>query len=222
MPSLAGQPRNTTMTGTSSPTQESAHPALSVKAKSKRQTLIFGALIVVLVSALIVGRGTRDTTDQARIDRIAADVKCPTCQGLSVGQSKAESAKLIYEEIARQVVSGKSDVEVRSYLVSRYGQGQFLRPEATGIASIAWIAPIVALVLAVAGLILAFRRWSRRSIRALTDDDEIIVDAARRRLHSTRHADLARQRDGQPVNDPSMTEAVSDAIAAKGTVVNRE
>jgi cytochrome c-type biogenesis protein CcmH/NrfF len=160
----------------------------SAKPNSTRLTWIFGALIFLLIGALIVGRGGHDTSKQARIDRIAADVKCPTCQGLSVGQSKAESARLIYDEIARQVASGKTDGEIRSYLVTRYGQGQFLRPDATGIASIAWIAPIVALVLALAGLILAFRRWGRRSIRALTDDDELVVAAALRRSRSASDA----------------------------------
>ena len=134
-------------------------------------------MLIIAVGALIIGRGSAPVTAAARAERIASGVKCPTCQGLSVAQSKAGPARAIYSEITRQVAAGASDDDVRAYLVSRYGVSELLRPEATGAGSVVWIAPVTLLVLAVAGLAVAFRRWRPSGIAA-TDDDRVLVASA--------------------------------------------
>ena len=51
-------------------------------------------LAVVLVVALIIGSGARSGSETVsqRVDRIARDVRCPSCLGLSVAESDALSA----------------------------------------------------------------------------------------------------------------------------------
>ena len=144
----------------------------------KRVALIVGCLLL-LIGALIVGQGTTSNSVRARTDRIASDIKCPTCQGLSVKQSSAGPAKAIYAEIQRQVTEGQTDAKIRGYLVSRFGTEQLLRPEATGVTSVVWIAPVVFGVLAFAGLLFAFARWRPKSLVPLSDADEALVAAFR-------------------------------------------
>lgn len=134
-------------------------------------------MLIISIGALIIGRGNAPVTAATRAERIASGVKCPTCQGLSVAQSKAGPARAIYSEITRQVAAGASDDDVRAYLVSRYGVSELLRPEATGAGSVVWIAPVTLLVLAVAGLAVAFRRWRPSGIAA-TEDDRMLVASA--------------------------------------------
>jgi cytochrome c-type biogenesis protein CcmH len=140
--------------------------------------VIVGCLLL-LIGALIVGKGTTSNSVQARTDRIAADIKCPTCQGLSVKQSSAGPAKAIYAEIQRQVAEGQTDANIRGYLVSRFGTEQLLRPEATGVSSVVWIAPVVFGVLALAGLLFAFARWRKNTSEPLDPEDEALVAAFR-------------------------------------------
>lgn len=142
-----------------------------------RRWLPIVCMLTAVVGALIIGRGEAPVTEAARAERIAAGVKCPTCQGLSVAQSKAGPARAIYTEITRQVAAGASDDDVRAYLVSRYGVSELLRPKATGAGSVVWIAPVALAVLAAAGLVVAFRRWRPSGIAA-TDDDRVLVAAA--------------------------------------------
>ena len=73
---------------------------------SKARLAVIVGCLLLLVGALFVGRATESNSVRARTDRIASDIKCPTCQGLSVQQSKAGTAKAIYSEIERQVVEG--------------------------------------------------------------------------------------------------------------------
>ena len=150
---------------------------------ARRRTLVLAVLALAVVALLIAGRGDSSDTIRARTDRIAGSIMCPTCQGLSVAQSKADTAQAIYTEIERQVKAGQTDAQVRAYLVSRFGEQQLLRPENTGIGSIAWIAPVVVLVVGLAALVRVFRR-SRPSTEAVTADDRLRVAEALRHLHN--------------------------------------
>ena len=138
---------------------------------------VIGALALVTL-VLFLGRGvSTPETVTSRADRIASEIRCPTCQGLSVRASKAAGARAIYAEITRQVESGEKDTDIRAFLVDRFGTSELLRPRATGIGSIVWIAPVVVLVVGAAVLINIFAR-TRRSTLAATDDDRALVAAA--------------------------------------------
>ena len=138
---------------------------------------VVGALAVVTL-VLFLGRGvSTPETVTSRADRIASEIRCPTCQGLSVRASKAAGARAIYAEITRQVESGEKDTDIRAFLVDRFGTSELLRPRATGIGSIVWIAPVVVVVVGAAVLINIFAR-TRRSTVAATDDDRALVAAA--------------------------------------------
>jgi cytochrome c-type biogenesis protein CcmH/NrfF len=154
------------------------------RGSNARLAVIVGCLLL-LFGALVVGHGTSSNSVRARTDRIASDIKCPTCQGLSVKQSSAGPAKAIYAEIQRQVIEGQTDANIRGYLVSRFGTEQLLRPEATGVTSIVWIAPVVFGVFAFAGLLLAFARWRPKTHEQLSAADEALVATFR----SERHGD---------------------------------
>ena len=63
-------------------------------------------------------------------------------------------------EIARQVDTGTvSDDQIINYIEQRFGSKVLLVPRATGIDALVWALPAAALVCAVVGLGVAFRRW---------------------------------------------------------------
>jgi cytochrome c-type biogenesis protein CcmH/NrfF len=148
-----------------------------------RPWLPIAALGVVVALALFLGRGTADTTVAARAERIANGIKCAVCQGLSVAQSKAGSARAIYDEITRQVEAGRTDADIRGYVAGRYGAELLLRPSSSGASAVVWIAPVAFGVLALGGLAVAFRKWRpAASEDALSDVDRALVARARRTL----------------------------------------
>jgi cytochrome c-type biogenesis protein CcmH len=167
------------MNETATPTVKTTATVVPGQSKSRLPLVVIAGCLLLLVGALIVGQGNTSNSVRARTDRIASDIKCPTCQGLSVKQSSAGTAKAIYSEIERQVVEGQSDASIRGYLVSRFGTEQLLRPESTGVGSIVWIAPVVFVILALAGLAFAFARWSRKENLQPSSDDEALVAAFR-------------------------------------------
>jgi cytochrome c-type biogenesis protein CcmH len=139
-------------------------------------------MAAVLAGALTLGvtRADGPRTNDERVEAIAKTIKCPVCRSESVFDSKADASQNLRDEIARQVAAGRTDNEVRAYINARFqDQGLLLVPPKTGIDSLVWVLPVVALVLAAGGLAVAFRRWRLAPDTVPTDDDRVLVDAAR-------------------------------------------
>jgi cytochrome c-type biogenesis protein CcmH len=148
-----------------------------------RRAVGYAGMLVVLAVALVIGihRADAPRTDQQRIDAIAKSLKCPVCTSESVYESRASISLDIKDEIAREVHAGQSATQIKAQLASRYGQDSLLLPPRSGLAGLVWALPAIALVLAVAGLVVAFRRWRALSLAsAATDADRALVEAARR------------------------------------------
>jgi cytochrome c-type biogenesis protein CcmH len=147
-----------------------------------RKWLPWLAMGVLLVGALAVGASDDGggRTTEARVSAIAKEVRCPTCQGLSVEESEAATARAVRDEIRRRVEAGERDGEVRAYLVSRFGKDILLKPDASGVGGLVWALPVVAAVCALGGLAFAFRRWRATDDAGVTEEDRALVEQARR------------------------------------------
>ena len=124
--------------------------------------LAWAALAAVILVALVIGVTDRNpATADERARNIGRTVMCPACSGETVADSQAPVAVNIRKQIARKVAEGESDDEIRDDLAATYGDRVILNPPKSGIAGLVWVLPVAVLVAAFAGLVLAFRRWSR-------------------------------------------------------------
>ena len=120
------------------------------------------ALGIVVIAALFVGTRQEGTkTDEERAAAIAETIACPACNGQSVASSDAIASQNIRTEIARRVADGESDDAIRAAFADRFGEDILLNPPRSGAAALVWVIPVVAVVVAAAGLTIAFRRWRR-------------------------------------------------------------
>jgi cytochrome c-type biogenesis protein CcmH len=106
--------------------------------------LALGGLVAVM--ALRPG-GAPSQGEVAR--QIAAELRCPDCQGLSVADSSSPSALEIRRQIEAQLSAGRSPDQVRQSFVDRYGEWILLSPTAP----IAWLLPFGVLLTAIAILV---------------------------------------------------------------------
>jgi len=77
---------------------------------------------------------------------------CPVCPGETIDQSQVEIAKQMRIIVRNMLSQGASDDEVIDFFIDRYGISIVGDPPKQGISLIAWIVPLVALILG--GLIL--------------------------------------------------------------------
>lgn len=138
------------------------------------------ALAAVVVGALVIGSGSGDgdPSPAARTRRLAAGLRCPVCQGLSVADSPSPTARAITDDIRRRVDAGESDGVIRRAYVDRYGEEILLSPPEDAFVALVWALPVAALLLAAGGLALAFRRWRGDVPGAPTDADRELVERA--------------------------------------------
>jgi cytochrome c-type biogenesis protein CcmH len=141
--------------------------------------LLLSALLVV---ALALGaRGSnRPHTSSQRVQHIAAQLRCPVCEGQTVADSDALISRDIRGVIQQRVVAGQPDQQILSFIVRQY-PGTLLTPPATGVGMIVWALPVLAFVVALGGLGLAFARWRTRPGVTVTDADRALVEQALRR-----------------------------------------
>jgi len=138
------------------------------------------AMAVILGTALIIGTlgSSGPVTQQDRVMAIARTLKCPVCSGESVAESDVDASKLIRTDIAQRLEQGQSASQIRSYYAGRYGEGILLTPSSSGVSSLVWIVPVIALVASAAVLIGVFRRWRvRGDVHATEADRELVADA---------------------------------------------
>lgn len=145
----------------------------------------YALLVLVLLGALAyAARPSGHDSQQARVDRITAEVRCPQCQGLSAKDSDAPAAQAVRVAVADMVRQSQSDAQIRASLAHDYGNGILLRPPSTGVGGLVWALPIVAVICAAAGLAVVFARGRHRGVLAASDADVALVASARRRRKS--------------------------------------
>jgi cytochrome c-type biogenesis protein CcmH len=152
--------------------------AASTHARVRRRAAWGALAVVVVVSLFVAGRGASTQTAAQEAASIASEVRCPTCEGQSAEVSDAPAAKAVRTFVLQQVQAGQSRGQIERALEDRYGSDILLRPPASGIAGLVWVLPVVALVIALAALAAAFRRWRIVGETPLSDADRDLVAEA--------------------------------------------
>ncbi|MGZ7036057.1 MAG: cytochrome c-type biogenesis protein [Ilumatobacteraceae bacterium] len=138
-------------------------------------------LVMVVVGLLAVGaaREAAPRSPKERVEDISKRLACPICEGESVFESRNADSDAIRVEIARQVDLGTvSDDQIINFIAQRFGSKVLLVPRATGIDALVWALPAAALVCAVVGLGVAFRRWKSAADTIPDDADRALVAEA--------------------------------------------
>ena len=120
--------------------------------------LIIGlAALVCMAAASDPGERLADPAQEARARDLFREIRCLVCQNESIDDSQAELAHDLREIVRGQVEQGRSDAQIRAFLVERYGEFVLLRPPFSAGNAILWLTPVLAL-LAGGGLMIVLLR----------------------------------------------------------------
>jgi cytochrome c-type biogenesis protein CcmH len=142
-----------------------------------------GLAIGVLAATAVLAIGdAAPRTPAERAEALAAELRCPDCQGLSVADSPTRSAQEMRRQIDELVADGASDEDVRAHFTARYGEWIRLAPSAPAV----WLIPFAAVAIGVATL---FAWLARHRPRASEPDVAARpTDEERQRLHDEAEA----------------------------------
>ena len=103
----------------------------------------------------------RDTALERLTRGVAAQLRCPVCQGLSLADSPSELALEMKDVVRDQLAAGRTPDEVKAYFVAKYGEWILLEPPRRGVNLVAYLLPGVAIVAGLGVIWLMLGRWTR-------------------------------------------------------------
>jgi cytochrome c-type biogenesis protein CcmH/NrfF len=147
--------------------------------------LIAGAALLALaaVAALQLLRPAGPPSASEQAAAIAAELRCPDCQALSVAESRTAAATAIRGEITAQLAAGRTPAQIRHHFIERYGEWILLAPTDP----LAWWLPAAALLSAAA----IFGWWWLRGRRLIPREMPTVppvTDADRQRVRDAAEA----------------------------------
>jgi cytochrome c-type biogenesis protein CcmH len=82
---------------------------------------------------------------EARARSLQRQLRCLVCQGESIDESGATLAADLRHLVRQQIADGKSDPEIKDYLVARYGDFVLMKPPLKPETYLLWLAPFIIL-----------------------------------------------------------------------------
>jgi cytochrome c-type biogenesis protein CcmH len=119
-----------------------------------------------------------DPVTEQRLISISEEMRCLVCQNESLAGSRSDLANDLRREIRTLIKEGKSDDQIRAFMVERYGDFVLYRPPVKPLTWLLWIGPFVILVIGVAFLFAYLRRRNTLAPnKTLTAEDNQKIDA---------------------------------------------
>lgn len=134
------------------------------------------ALLVALAAVALMGSASEpterlpDPAQEARARVLFKEVRCLVCQNESIDDSEAQLAGDLRRIVREQVKAGRSDGEIRAFLVQRYGEFVLLKPRFSAGNAALWLAPVG--VLLVGGVLMVGLLRRRRTVETELSQDE--------------------------------------------------
>ncbi len=114
-----------------------------------------------------------DPVVEQRLVIIAEELRCLVCQNESLAGSRADLAMDLRREVRTLIKAGKTDAEIKEFLVSRYGDFVLYRPPVKPTTWLLWFGPLLLLIGAVWLLISIIKRNQKQK-------NTPVLDAAQR------------------------------------------
>ena len=114
---------------------------------------------------------------QQRYKALTHELRCMKCQNNSIADSPAGLAYDLRLQVKEQLIAGKSDDEIRAYMVQRYGNVILFSPPLESSTAWIWVVPGLAVL---AGLVIGIRIVRRRATLVASDDSPVDAEESSR------------------------------------------
>ena len=106
------------------------------------------AVIGAMLLAVSLGAGAQaldvakpDPVVEARLKALGEELRCLVCQNQTIADSAAPLALDLRNQIRTQIAQGRSDDEIRDYMVQRYGDFVLYKPPFKATTALLWVGP---------------------------------------------------------------------------------
>ena len=146
----------------------------------KTMMVILFSLYWQITYAAIEVYDFKTPAEEQRFQALIGELRCPKCQNQNLSGSDAPIAKDLKDRTYQLLQEGKTDNEIRDYMVDRYGDFISYKPPVRSTTYLLWFGPFILLVMVV--LIIIFRRRQvKPDASALTPEESARLAALLKR-----------------------------------------
>ena len=140
-------------------------------------TMAIGILLAFSVFAGPIDTYTfPDEVTKKRFAELTYELRCPKCQNQNLADSNSPIAEDLRKEVYDMLIDGRSDGEIMTFMVERYGEFVLYRPRVNSLTYALWFGPIVFVLI---GGFVVFMLVRRKD-----DKPEHLSDAQKQQLKS--------------------------------------
>src|SRR4051812_24569221 len=146
----------------------------------------------LLILAVLLQPASNSDLDQ-RVMKLSQQFRCLVCQNETIADSHAELAADLREQIREQMIAGRTDAQITTFLTDRYGDFVLYRPRVAPKTYALWFGPFSLVAAGLYGLYVFLKRWpSSMSLRRLSVEEH---QRAKDLLRFSRDPSVAVYRD---------------------------
>jgi len=129
------------------------------------RTLVLALLLAFGMHALAIDTEAAfdDPVLQHRYESINRELRCLVCQNQTIADSNATLAQDLRREVREMIAAGKTDAEIREFMIERYGDFVLYRPRMTAQNFLLWAAPALLLLIAAVVVVRIVRRRAQEA-----------------------------------------------------------
>ncbi len=130
------------------------------------------ALLVASAQAVVDVREFQSADDEQRYNSLIEELRCPKCQNQNLNGSDSQIASDLRRELYRMINEGQSDVDIKTFMVDRYGDYILYKPRLSTGTFVLWFGPAFLLLIGVLVLIWIVRKRAALPADATLDMSE--------------------------------------------------
>ena len=115
-----------------------------------RYFIQFALLLLLIQGAFAESIEVKDfenSSQESRYLDLIDNIRCPVCQGQSIGGSNSGLAKDLREQVRKMILNDKSDNDIHLFMIERYGDFVIFKPPINWKTYLLWFTPLIFLVL---------------------------------------------------------------------------
>ena len=115
-----------------------------------RYFIQFALLLLLIQGAFAESIEVNDfenSSQESRYINLIDNIRCPVCQGQSIGGSNSGLAKDLREQVRKMILNDKSDDDIYLFMIERYGDFVIFKPPINWKTYLLWFTPLIFLVL---------------------------------------------------------------------------
>ena len=145
-----------------------------------RYFIQFTVLLLLIQASFaenIEAKDFESLNQERRYHALIENIRCPVCQGQSIGGSNSSLAKDLREQVLQMILINKSNEEIYQFMVERYGDFVVFKPPINWKTYLLWFAPLAFLIFCLIYLIRSMKKKD-----TIVNNSSVDIEKAKRLL----------------------------------------